>query len=152
VARGAPGPLTSEVLLRDVTEGDLPIFFEQQLDPNANRMAAFTARDPADWDAFTARWTRILHRHHDETFYVLEGELTVRVETRKITAPTGSFVVVPRGTVHQPSNPGTEPTRVLIIFSPAGMDHFLAAPTDPRVQEKLTAFTEKYGYEFPPEP
>jgi hypothetical protein len=52
--------LTSEVLLRDVTEGDLPIFFEQQLDPNANRMAAFTARDPADWDAFTARWTRIL--------------------------------------------------------------------------------------------
>jgi len=144
--------LTSEVLLRDVTEGDLPIFFEQQLDPNSNRMAAFTARDPADWDAFTARWTRILHRHHDETFYVLEGELTVRVETRKITAPTGSFVVVPRGTVHQPSNPGTEPTRVLIIFSPAGMDHFLAAPTDPRVQEKLTAFTEKYGYEFPPEP
>jgi quercetin dioxygenase-like cupin family protein len=93
-----------------------------------------------------------IHRHHDETFYVLEGELTVRVETRKITAPTGSFVVVPRGTVHQPSNPGTEPTRVLIIFSPAGMDHFLAAPTDPRVQEKLTAFTEKYGYEFPPEP
>ena len=60
MARGAPGPLTSEVLLRDVTEGDLPIFFEQQLDPNANRMAAFTARDPADWDAFTARWTRIL--------------------------------------------------------------------------------------------
>jgi quercetin dioxygenase-like cupin family protein len=96
-----------------------------------------------------------IHRHHDETFYVLEGELTVRVETRKITAPTGSFVVVPRGTVHQPSNPGTEPTRVLIIFSPAGMDHFLAAPTDPGVQEKLTAFTEKYGYEFaefPPEP
>jgi mannose-6-phosphate isomerase-like protein (cupin superfamily) len=93
-----------------------------------------------------------IHRHHDETFYALEGELTVRVETRKITAPTGSFVVVPRGTVHQPWNPGTEPTRVLIIFSPAGMDHFLAAPTDPRVQEKLTAFTEKYGYEFPPEP
>jgi RimJ/RimL family protein N-acetyltransferase len=60
VARGAPGPLTSEVLLRHVTEEDLPIFFEQQLDPNANRMAAFTARDPADWDAFTARWTRIL--------------------------------------------------------------------------------------------
>jgi mannose-6-phosphate isomerase-like protein (cupin superfamily) len=38
-----------------------------------------------------------IHRHHDETFYALEGELTVRVETRKITAPTGSFVVVPRG-------------------------------------------------------
>jgi hypothetical protein len=37
VARGAPGPLTSEVLLRDMTEGDLPIFSEEQLDPDANR-------------------------------------------------------------------------------------------------------------------
>ena len=36
--------MTSDVLLRDVTERDLPIFFEQQLDPAANQMAAFTAR------------------------------------------------------------------------------------------------------------
>jgi RimJ/RimL family protein N-acetyltransferase len=43
-----------------MTEGDLPTFFEQQLDPDANRMAAFTARDPAGWDAFTARWTGIV--------------------------------------------------------------------------------------------
>jgi mannose-6-phosphate isomerase-like protein (cupin superfamily) len=46
------------------------------------------------------------HRHHEEAFYVLEGELTVRVGPRTITAPAGSFVVVPRGVVHQPSNPG----------------------------------------------
>ena len=107
-----------------------------------------------------------IHRHHEEAFYVLDGELTGRVGTRKITAPAGSFVVMPRGAVHQPSIPGAEPTRVLLIFSPAGMDRFFeeaaegrmplqAAPTDPEVQEKLTAFTEKYGYEFaelPPEP
>jgi RimJ/RimL family protein N-acetyltransferase len=35
-------------------------FFEQQLDPAANRMAAFTAKDPADRDAFMAHWTKIL--------------------------------------------------------------------------------------------
>ncbi len=107
-----------------------------------------------------------IHRDHEEAFYVLEGELTMRVGPRTITAPAGSFVVVPRGVVHQPSNPGTEPTRVLLIFSPAGMDRFFeeaaeermplqAAPTDPAVLERLTAFTEKYGYEFaefPPEP
>jgi len=52
--------LTSDVLLRDVMEGDLSVFFAQQLDPDANHMAAFTARDPADRDAFTAHWTRIL--------------------------------------------------------------------------------------------
>lgn len=65
-----------------------------------------------------------IHRHHEEAFYVLEGELTVRVGPRTITAPAGSFVVVPRGVVHQPSNPGTEPARVLLVFSPAGMDRF----------------------------
>lgn len=39
--------------LRDVTEADLPILFEHQADPEANRMAAFSARDR---DAFTAHW------------------------------------------------------------------------------------------------
>ena len=100
-----------------------------------------------------------LHRHHEETFYVLEGELTVRIGPRKIVAPAGSFVVVPRGVVHQPSNPGAQPTRVLLVFSPAGMDQFFeeaaegrmplaAVADDPAVLERLEAFTEKYGYEF----
>jgi len=31
------------ILLRDVTESDLHIFFEQQLDPEATAMAAFPA-------------------------------------------------------------------------------------------------------------
>lgn len=60
MAELAPNPLTSGVLLRDVVEGDLPIFFEQQLDPGANTMAAFTAKDPANREAFTAHWNRIL--------------------------------------------------------------------------------------------
>lgn len=38
MAKRAPG-LIEKVLLRDVTEGDLPIFFEQQLDPDATHMA-----------------------------------------------------------------------------------------------------------------
>ena len=50
-------PLTNDVILRDVTEDDLPIFFEQQMDPAANQMAAFPARDR---NAFTAHWTKIL--------------------------------------------------------------------------------------------
>lgn len=40
-------------MLRDVIESDLPILFEHQRDPVANRMAAFPARD---WDAFVAHW------------------------------------------------------------------------------------------------
>lgn len=52
--------MTSRILLRDVAESDLPIFYQQQLDPVANTMAAFTPKDPTDRDAFTARWSKIL--------------------------------------------------------------------------------------------
>jgi RimJ/RimL family protein N-acetyltransferase len=52
--------MKNDVILRDTTEDDLPIFFEQQLDLEANYMAAFTARDPTDKDAFTAHWAKIL--------------------------------------------------------------------------------------------
>ena len=107
-----------------------------------------------------------LHREHEEAFYVLAGELHVRVGPRGIVAPAGSFVVVPRGVAHRPSNPGTEPARVLLIFSPGGMDRFFEEaaesrvplagppPTDPEALGRLETFTEKYGYEFaelPPE-
>ena len=49
----------SGILLRDVADDDLPIFFVHQLDSTANRMAAFTAKDPTDRAAFTAKWKKI---------------------------------------------------------------------------------------------
>lgn len=48
------------IRLRPVGEADLPALFEQQRDPTAHRMAAFTSWDPEDRDAFVARWRRIL--------------------------------------------------------------------------------------------
>ena len=45
------------VTLREVTEEDLPIFFEHQLDPEATRMAAFPSRER---DAFMAHWAKIM--------------------------------------------------------------------------------------------
>lgn len=48
------------IQLREVVEDDLPIFFAQQQDPEANQMAAFTAKDPSDRDAFMAHWAKIL--------------------------------------------------------------------------------------------
>jgi len=52
--------MANDVQLRDVSEADLAIFFEQQLDPEANFMAAFTAKDPTDREAFDAKWGKIL--------------------------------------------------------------------------------------------
>jgi RimJ/RimL family protein N-acetyltransferase len=51
--------MENNILLRDVTDGDLPLFFEYQKDPLANHMAAFTAKDPSDRQAFDTHWARI---------------------------------------------------------------------------------------------
>lgn len=50
----------TDLVVRETTEDDLPFFFELQQDPVATRMAAFTAKDPADRDAFEAHWARLL--------------------------------------------------------------------------------------------
>ncbi len=50
---------TIDLRLRELLDDDLPIFFEQQLDPEANRMAAFTAKDPRDRVNFEAHWNKI---------------------------------------------------------------------------------------------
>lgn len=52
--------MTEPVRLREVTAGDLPLFFHHQLDPEANFQAAFVARDPGDRLAFDAHWRRII--------------------------------------------------------------------------------------------
>jgi RimJ/RimL family protein N-acetyltransferase len=53
-------PNTCTLDLRDLQPADLEIFFQFQLDPDANYMAAFTPKDPADRPAYDARWQRIL--------------------------------------------------------------------------------------------
>ena len=59
MAKRAPGSF-GKVVLRDVKESDLPVFFEQQRDSAANYMAGFTARDPSDRDSFMKHWASIL--------------------------------------------------------------------------------------------
>lgn len=62
-----------------------------------------------------------LHVHHecDETYYVLEGTLTVRLGDRTLDAAAGSFVLIPRGVVHTFANRGAQPVRFLGTISPA---------------------------------
>jgi RimJ/RimL family protein N-acetyltransferase len=57
MAKRGTSPSAGNVVLRDVIEEDLPVLFEHQRDPEANRMAAFPARDR---DAFMAHWHGIL--------------------------------------------------------------------------------------------
>ncbi len=58
--------------LRDVTEADLPIFFEHQREPDANRMAAFP---PRERDAFMAHWrTKVLGNANNKKKAVVVGD------------------------------------------------------------------------------
>jgi RimJ/RimL family protein N-acetyltransferase len=54
--------MTDDVRLRSVQPDDLPIFFAQQQEPDAIRMAAFPSRDH---DAFMAHWAKLLARPHE---------------------------------------------------------------------------------------
>ena len=60
--------MANAILLRDMLHDDLGIFFIQQLDREANWMAAFTKENPADRAAFNEHWRRINSRsfHPDE--------------------------------------------------------------------------------------
>jgi RimJ/RimL family protein N-acetyltransferase len=52
--------ITRGIQLRDTSEADLPTLFEQQQDPAANHMAAFTSREPTDPTAFASHWRMVL--------------------------------------------------------------------------------------------
>jgi len=62
-----------DVSLREVIPADLTLFFAQQLDPEANYRAAFTAADSTDRDAFAAHWKRILGNERVEVRTILLG-------------------------------------------------------------------------------
>src|SRR4051812_44105320 len=66
--------MLNAVSLREVRPDDLPVFFEQQLDPDANHEAAATVEDPTDRAAFDAHWVRIFRNPEVKARTILVGE------------------------------------------------------------------------------
>ena len=66
-----------------------------------------------------------IHRDHEEAFVVIEGELTLLLGDATITVGPGGFALVPRGTVHRPSNASTAVTRFIFLTSPPMEGFFL---------------------------
>jgi quercetin dioxygenase-like cupin family protein len=62
-----------------------------------------------------------VHHHEDETFYVLDGELSVIVDGQEQRLSTGDYAVVPRGVPHA-YLVRSERARMLVTFSPAGFE------------------------------
>lgn len=72
-----------------------------------------------------------IHRREDETFYLIEGEIEFRLGDETIVAGPGDFVNVPRGTVHCFRNAGATPARMVLTFTPAGMERFFEETLEP---------------------
>ena len=104
-----------------------------------------------------------IHTREDETFYLLEGEIEFLLGDELILAGAGDFVNVPRGTVHRFRNTGTQTARLVLTFTPAGIERWFeetleSAPNEVRAdevpdnaQEVAARYEEaapRYGIEF----
>jgi quercetin dioxygenase-like cupin family protein len=102
-----------------------------------------------------------LHVHHneDETFYVLEGEVTIQVGEERIDLAAGDFLFGPREVPHA-YLVRSERARMLCTTSPAGVEQFFVnhgtpvtgpePPTDtvmPPIDEMRRLFAS-YGCEI----
>jgi quercetin dioxygenase-like cupin family protein len=66
-----------------------------------------------------------LHLHEfDETFYVLEGELTFQLEDDVFTRRAGELVFAPRRVAHTYANLSGAPARALLVITPAGFERY----------------------------
>jgi quercetin dioxygenase-like cupin family protein len=64
------------------------------------------------------------HANEEETLYVLEGEVRFKLGDEVHIGGPGSFAFVPRGEPHTWQAVGDVPVRMLIHFSPSGMERF----------------------------
>ena len=62
-----------------------------------------------------------IHKTEDETFYVLEGEVKFLLGEKISIAKKGTFVVIPRGTVHAWCLTGQEPAKLLATIVHQGL-------------------------------
>ena len=60
-----------------------------------------------------------VHRHHADGFIVLTGELTFTFREGSLTAPAGTFVLVPPDVVHSFENAGDATARFYNLHAPS---------------------------------
>lgn len=65
-----------------------------------------------------------VHAREDEMWYILDGSFRFIADDRIFEAPQGAFVFVPRGTAHCFQNLEDHPSRILVMFTPSGMERF----------------------------
>lgn len=106
---------------------------------------------------------RHIHHREDETFYVVEGEMTFFVGEETIKATPGTMVFAPRDVAHS-FTIDSDQVRILVMVAPAGAEGFfkecsvpaplmtLPPPAETPYSEiqKMMALAPSYGFEFVP--
>jgi quercetin dioxygenase-like cupin family protein len=93
----------------------------------------------------------VLHRHEHMTdsFYVLDGELTLRLGDDRVGAGAGSYAFVPPGNAHSFAGPDGERVRALNLMAPGGLERYLeelatlGGPPDP---ERMAEIASRYDF------
>jgi quercetin dioxygenase-like cupin family protein len=102
-----------------------------------------------------------IHHREDETFYILEGEMTASVGGQTIKGTPGTMIFLPRNVLHS-FEVESEQLRMLVLLTPAGLEGYfkecgVPAPSmtlPPAVEvpyseiQKLLDVGAKYGLEF----
>ena len=65
-----------------------------------------------------------LHENEDESIYVIDGEFEILLGAKSMRAEPGAFVFVPKRTVHRFRCIGDGPGKVLLHFTPGGIEGF----------------------------
>jgi quercetin dioxygenase-like cupin family protein len=95
------------------------------------------------------------HRELLDSFYVLEGTLTVRAGDDEADAPAGTYAFMPPGVVHTFANRTDEAVRFLNLNLPAGWEDYIRdlaeatpadGPPDPRLMGEILS---RYDVVFP---
>jgi mannose-6-phosphate isomerase-like protein (cupin superfamily) len=92
---------------------------------------------------------RHVHESTVDSFFVLDGTLTLELDGRAVEASPGTYAMVPPGNVHTFSNPGDAPVRFLNIMAPGGLEAYLrevaglGGPADP---QRMAEIASKYDF------
>jgi quercetin dioxygenase-like cupin family protein len=76
-----------------------------------------------------------IHENEDESFYVLDGRFEILLGDKLLRAGPGDYAFVPRGTVHRFANVGDGVGRILILFTPGGLERFFRMAGTPATND-----------------
>jgi len=101
-----------------------------------------------------------IHSREEESFYVLEGEITFQVGEDRIVAKAGTFANLPVGSLHSFRNDTDKTARMIVSVAPAGLEKMFlevgqpvalgqqAPPPSKAEIDKLLAVAPSYGIEI----